>query len=58
MIANNFNIYFISVADSIISSVRSGTNGHGNKPNPIQCLLITLNIHSQISNAFILQRVE
>jgi hypothetical protein len=38
MIASTFNQYFISVANSIISSVRSGTNDHKNKPNPIQYL--------------------
>jgi hypothetical protein len=38
MIANTINRYFISVVDSIISSVRSGTNDHENKSNPIQYL--------------------
>jgi hypothetical protein len=38
MIANTFNKYLISVADSIISSVRSGINDHENKPNPIHYL--------------------
>ena len=30
MIANTFNKYFISVGDSIISSVKSGNNDHEN----------------------------
>jgi hypothetical protein len=38
MIADNFNKYFISVADSIISSVKSGNNDHENNTNPIKYL--------------------
>jgi len=32
MIANTFNKYFLSVADSIISSVKIGNNDHANNP--------------------------
>jgi len=38
MIANTFNKYFIAAADSIISSVRSGTKDNENKTNHIQYL--------------------
>ena len=33
MIANTFNKYFLSVADSIINDVQSGSNDHENKTN-------------------------
>jgi hypothetical protein len=36
MIANTFNKYFISVTDSIISSVKIGNTNHANNPNPIK----------------------
>ena len=39
MIDNTFNTYFISVADSIISSVSSGNNDHENNTHPIKYLL-------------------
>ena len=38
MIANTFNKYFISVADSIISGVKSGNNDHENNNNPMNYL--------------------
>jgi hypothetical protein len=38
MIADTFNKYFISVADSIISSVKSGNNDHENNTNPVKYL--------------------
>jgi hypothetical protein len=39
MIANTFNKYFISVADSIISGVKSGNNDHENNNNPMNYLI-------------------
>jgi hypothetical protein len=39
MIANTFNKYFISVADSIISGVKSGNNDHENNNNPMKYLI-------------------
>ena len=36
MIANTFNKYFLSVADSIISSVKIHNNDHANNPNLIK----------------------
>lgn len=50
MIANTFNKYFISVADSIISSVKSGDNDYKNNTNSINTYLIALSIHSKIEN--------
>jgi|GEM_PF-4583580 len=38
MIAKTFNKYFISVADSIISGVKSGNNDHENNTNPMNYL--------------------
>jgi hypothetical protein len=38
MIANTFNKYFISEADSIISGVKSGNNDHENNTNPMNYL--------------------
>jgi len=38
VIAYTFNKYFISVAHSIIRSVRSGNNNHENNTNPIKYL--------------------
>jgi hypothetical protein len=38
VIAYTFNKYFISVAHSIISSVKSGNNNHQNNTNPIKYL--------------------
>ena len=38
MIDNTFNRYFVSVANSIISSVRSGNNDHENNTYPIKYL--------------------
>jgi len=37
-IADTFNKYFISVADSIISSVKSGNSDHEDNTNPIKYL--------------------
>jgi len=39
MIANTFNKYFISVADSIISGVKSGNNDHENNNNSMNYLI-------------------
>jgi len=36
MIANTFNKYFVSVVDSIISSVKIGTTNHANNPKLIK----------------------
>jgi hypothetical protein len=38
MIANTFNKYFISVADLIISGVKSGNNDHENNTNSMNDL--------------------
>ena len=38
IVADTFNKYFISVADSLISGVKSGNNDHENNTNPIKYL--------------------
>ena len=38
MIANTFNIHFISIAGSVISGIKSGNNDHENDTNPINYL--------------------
>ena len=38
MAANTFNKYFISVADSIVSRVKSVNNDHENNNNPMNYL--------------------
>ena len=44
MIDNAVNRYFISVANSIISSVRSGNNDHENNTYPIKYLFGRFNL--------------